>query len=140
MKAFICLALLLFSLTTLAQTSPTHGTVSWFELKSKDFHLAEVFYFRVFKWQFKDEAPGFRFILKDGKPIGGFTQLGETEVLGNSGTLLYFNVDNLKKAYSMALASGGRSKQPPTEVPGMGFMAIVIDPDGNEIALFAEKN
>ena len=54
------------------------------------------------------------------------------------GTIVYLNVDGrIDRALDLAEQSGGRVDTPKTELPGIGFVARIIDSEGNRVGLHA---
>ena len=45
-------------------------------------------------------------------------------------------VDSIEDALAAAERTGGTIKEPKTEIPGMGWFAVVTDPEGNEVGLY----
>ena len=39
-------------------------------------------------------------------------------------------------ALAAATSNGGSVKEPKQEIPGMGWFAVVVDPEGSEVGLF----
>jgi len=52
--------------------------------------------------------------------------------------LLYFGVENLDEYMRKAEALGARIISPRMPVPGVGWWAVLRDPEGNAIALFQD--
>ncbi len=48
----------------------------------------------------------------------------------------YITVDSIEDALAAAERTGGTIKEPKSEIPGMGWFAVVIDPEGSEVGLF----
>ena len=50
--------------------------------------------------------------------------------------LAYVNVDSIEATIERLPALGGSVKMPKDEVPGMGWYAVILDSEGNELALW----
>jgi uncharacterized protein len=135
MKKVLFIALLAFA--SLSHAS-SQGQVAWFDIRVTDFHRAEIFYTRLFKWTYKEIFPGYSMILNNGTGIGGIETATKAANPGFS-VLIYFSVDDLKRSYALALASGASPELKPTDIPGFGSYAIIRDPDGNRIALHSRN-
>ena len=48
----------------------------------------------------------------------------------------YIEVDSIEDALAAAARTGGSVKEPKQEIPGMGWFAVLTDPEGNEVGLF----
>jgi hypothetical protein len=48
----------------------------------------------------------------------------------------YIEVDSIEDALAAAERTGGSVKEPKQDIPGMGWFAVVNDPEGNEVGLF----
>jgi predicted enzyme related to lactoylglutathione lyase len=111
----------------------THGAFSWSELTTSDPAAAAAFYGKLFGWTVKDPVP----------EMGDYrvASLGETMVAGimspppGSPPMpphwgCYITVDNTDQAAAQAVALGGQVLVPPMEVPTVGRMAVLADPQG----------
>ncbi len=112
-----------------------NGDVTHIEIPADDVARAKRFYEAVAGWQFS-EMEGFPdywlFRLGEGRG-GGIGMRGDSvgQVVRD-----YIEVARLEEAVSAAQANGGSVVTPPTEVPGMGRFAAVLDSEGNEIGLW----
>jgi predicted enzyme related to lactoylglutathione lyase len=48
----------------------------------------------------------------------------------------YIEVTSIEDALTAAERTGGSVKEPKSEIPGMGWFAVLNDPEGNEVGLF----
>jgi predicted enzyme related to lactoylglutathione lyase len=51
---------------------------------------------------------------------------------------IYITVDKLEPSVAAAEANGGSVLTPPSEVPGMGRYAAVLESEGNEVGLWED--
>jgi predicted enzyme related to lactoylglutathione lyase len=94
--------------------------VAYFEIVSPDASRARAFYTELFGWY----------------AIGG--GIGAAEEPGEAGVKIYMRVDDLEAYLERAEKLGGTRVQPPTELPGeAGSIAVLADPDGNKVGLWA---
>jgi predicted enzyme related to lactoylglutathione lyase len=111
----------------------THGAFSWSELMTTDVETAKGFYTQLFGWSAREMA----------MPNGNYTtvQVGEASVGGIMKTPaeaegmppawgVYVTVDNVDETLARAAKLGGAVIMPPMDVPGVGRMAVVRDPQG----------
>ena len=118
----------------------THKVV-WFDVPVLDLDRAVRFYAAVLQTEVKRDSPDM--------PIGVLAH-AEGEVAGclfradderpsERGPLLYFNVDGrLEEAVAAAVEQGGRVLKPPHAIGPFGHRAIVLDSEGNRIALHSQ--
>jgi predicted enzyme related to lactoylglutathione lyase len=121
----------------------THA-LSWFEIPATDLTRAQKFYETIFDMQMIPlDLPNFKmrmFPLQDMQngvggalvDSGGFHKPSATE-----GPLIYLNGNpDVQHVLNKVEAAGGKIMVPKTEIsPEYGFMAVIIDSEGNRIAL-----
>jgi len=116
----------------------THGAFSWNELTTPDPAAAAQFYGQLFGWTSQDMGAEMDHYLS--------VNLGETAVGGimspPPGTEgmpphwgAYVTVDNVDQVLEKAAALGGKVLVPPLDVPGIGRMAVMQDPQGAVLSL-----
>ena len=118
--------------------------VVYFEIPVSDMERARLFYERVFKvpldLQDVDGNEMALFPHSEGSPgASGALARGESYVPGMAGARIYFGVADVAETLQLAVSEGGEVSYPVTEVPGYGWVAEFIDPEGNCIALFASR-
>ena len=121
----------------------THA-ISWFEIPATDLTRAQKFYETIFDMQMIPlDLPNFKmrmFPLQDMQngvggalvDSGGFHKPSATE-----GPLIYLNGNpDVQQVLNKVEAAGGKIMVPKTEIsPEHGFMAVMMDTEGNRIAL-----
>lgn len=109
-----------------------------FEISSSDYKKAEKFYKSVFDWTTQGHE-GMPYLLVqpegDGSIGGG---IGNTQEGQPTGVMFYVKVDDLQAYLDKAEKAGGKTKMPPTPIPGVGSCAMFTDFDGNVIGLFKD--
>lgn len=111
--------------------------IHW-ELMVDDVTKARAFYGRVFDWRFEDTAPpGYTMIDTGTAPGGGMM----ARPPGTPGAALntYFRVDDIEKTLGVVVEAGGSVIVPKTEIPGIGWFAMFLDPDRIPIGIFVER-
>lgn len=114
---------------------PPHGVVSWTELVTRDVDAAKAFYAATLGWTYEDMSSpeGAYFLAKfDGETLCGIVPIGEapgTEE-AESHWFCYVEVDNVDQRVAAVARAGGQVLQPPSDMPGVGRIAIVEDATG----------
>ncbi len=116
----------------------THGAFSWSELMTTDAAAASAFYGQLFGWTVKEMGP----------EMGGYrvANVGEAGVGGIMATPpeaqgmpprwgVYVTVNNVDETLAQARALGAQVCMEPMDVPGVGRMATLIDPQGASISI-----
>ncbi|MBK6470039.1 MAG: VOC family protein [Betaproteobacteria bacterium] len=111
----------------------TQGAFSWSELMTTDPTAAVAFYTKLFGWGVQDMDMG----------TGPYhvVKVGETSVAGIMGMPpgaaamppawgCYVTVDNVDQTLARCSELGGKTLVPPMDVPGVGRMAVLQDPQG----------
>jgi predicted enzyme related to lactoylglutathione lyase len=113
--------------------------VVWFDVPCVDLDRAIVWYSAVLDCQVaKEEMPGFAMgILPHGGPaIGGCLVVMKDCKPSDSGVLIYLNCDGrLDDAVAQVEPNGGEVRQGVHVIGPHGSRAIVIDSEGNRVAL-----
>jgi predicted enzyme related to lactoylglutathione lyase len=113
------------------------GDFIWYELMTSDAEGANRFYSAVVPgWKFGGKMPGevdYRGIERsDGGNAGGVLQIDDNmRTHGARPTWLgYVNVDDVDAAVASVEQAGGKALMPAFDVPGVGRIAMVTDPQG----------
>ena len=117
------------------------GSFIWYELMTPDPDGAKRFYDAVVGWDIEPQPAGemdYRMIRRsDGGNAGGVLRL--TDAMREGGArpvwLGYLSVDDVDATVASATAAGGQVLMPPTDMPGVGRLAMVGDPSGAPIYL-----
>ena len=122
-----------------------YNTVGWFEIPVNDMDRAKKFYETVF--DIKVSVQDFNGTLMGWLPSNGDVY-GSTGTLikdknyepSDKGTLVYFSCVDLQDELDRVVAAGGEIRQGRTEIsPEHGNMAVIIDSEGNRIALHSKQ-
>lgn len=118
--------------------------VVWVDIPVTNLERATRFYSAVIGQAVTmQSAPGFTFALfpHEGADVGGcLVPVGDGNGPSDHGPLIYLNVEGrMKEAVEAAGATGGRVVEPAHPIGPHGFRAVVIDSEGNRIALHASK-
>ncbi len=113
-----------------------HGDFIWYELMTGDPKAAKRFYDPVAGWTIEAEASNpmdYRMIdTGDGMVGGTLTLTQEMREHGARPTWLgYIGVDDVDAAVAKVEAKGGKTLMPANDIPDVGRIAMVADPQGN---------
>jgi len=110
------------------------------ELNTTDVDKAKAFYGKLFEWTLEDIPMGEAAytIIKVGKGTGG--GIMKQPIPGTpSSWLAYVLVDDIAAATKKAQALGAKIMKDVTEVMGMGWLSIIVDPTGAALGLWQPK-
>jgi predicted enzyme related to lactoylglutathione lyase len=110
----------------------------WFDIPVVDLDRAAAFYRAVLGITVtRSDFDGFSFcMLQHDDGNGGCLVPNAKEVSANSGILLYMNVNGrIREAMGRIEALGGKIVEPTKAIGPHGFRAVVLDSEGNRIAL-----
>ncbi|TDX08676.1 VOC family protein [Kribbella sp. VKM Ac-2566] len=110
---------------------------AWIDITAKDAPASRAFYAELFGWRLQlvedlDYAlvePG------PGTLPGGIGSADETR---SPGVTTYFSVADVDLTLIRADALGAKVATPPWTVPGLGRMAVILDPEGNRVGLWQD--
>jgi predicted enzyme related to lactoylglutathione lyase len=122
----------------LPEAPPAGGTFCWDELMTPDPAAARAFYTRLFGWQSKEmQMPGGSYVVceQGGRQVCGLmaTPPGAPE---KPAWLAYVAVEDVDASAARAESLGAQVVAPPSDIPGIGRFAVLLDPTGATIALF----
>jgi uncharacterized protein len=112
------------------------GQLIWYELMTPDAEASKAFYDSVVGWQIGEpvaEFQGYRMINRsDDRAAGGVLPL--TDEMQQHGArpiwLGYIGVDDTDAAVAAIEEAGGKSLMPAMDIPNVGRIAMVADPQG----------
>lgn len=117
--------------------SNRHGTPIWYELMSNDPLAARRFYAVVVGWNIDASPPAgstmdYRMISAGDGPVGGlFTLTDDMRRQGASPCwMMYLGVDDVDACVAAIGAAGGSVQMPAFDIPNVGRIAMVADPQG----------
>ena len=111
----------------------THGAFSWSELMTTDPEAASRFYGGLFGWTIKnmDMGTGPYHVASVGDTaVGGIMGMPPDAGAMPPAWGCYITVDNVDETIARCTALGGKTLMPPMDVPTVGRMAVLQDPQG----------
>lgn len=124
----------------------SHGTFYWNELMTRNVEAAKKFYGDTLGWTF-DAMPmpgggGSYWVANvDGEPVGGMLDISGPDFQGvPESWMSYIAVDDVDARVAKATKAGARLMKPPFDVPGVGRIAILMEPGGAGIGWITPAN
>jgi len=124
----------------MSDLNAAQNRVVWFDIPVADLERAAAFYRGVLGITVHvEKTPGFSFgVLEHDQGNGGCLVPKQGEISSSAGVLVYLNANGrLREAVHQVEALGGRVVEPVRPLGPHGFRAIVIDSEGNRVALHA---
>ena len=118
-----------------------HGSFIWYELMTTDPEGAKRFYEAVVGWTIGEPAPAgdieYRMLSAPDGHAGGMLTLTPEMCEGGARPrwLGYLGVDDVDAAIEKAVAAGAEVQMPASDIPGVGRIAMIADPQGVPIYL-----
>ncbi|AJQ95646.1 VOC family protein [Gynuella sunshinyii] len=121
--------------------SDQHGTFIWYELLTSDNDAALAFYSEILGWQAIDSGqPDMDYRILQARDeetgklieVSGLMQLTAEMRQGGSMPIWlgYIGVDDVDQSISHIVAAGGQVLMPASDIPDVGRIAMVTDPQG----------
>lgn len=114
------------------ESTPPDGSFCWSQLLTNDLAGSVAFYTAIFGWT--AENMGDMVIFNAGKTARASAMTAPAGVPNS--WLAYVAVPDVEAAVARATAAGGTLMGPPTDVPGMGRFAVLIDTTGAAVAVW----
>jgi uncharacterized protein len=133
----------------LTKINETTNVVTWFEIPVTDIDRAKTFYETILditmvkRSDGNDESVFFPYnpnvVQATSGRVTGVLSKTERNKPANHGTMVYINASpDLQVVIDKVEKAGGKVIVPRIEIPA-GFIAIIIDTEGNKVGLHAEK-
>lgn len=119
---------------TTSETCTPVGEFSWNELLTKDPAASGAFYSKLFGWKSeKFSGPVEYTMFKSGETsVGGMLKMPDAQ----PGWLAYVTVENCDESARKAKQLGGKIAVEPKDIPTVGRIAVLVDPQGAVLGLF----
>jgi predicted enzyme related to lactoylglutathione lyase len=122
----------------------THGEFYWNELMTRDVEDAKRFYSNLVGWTFEGmpmDGGTYWMAKQGGEPVAGMFDISGDEFEGvTESWISYIAVDNVDARVAKATAAGAKLMKPVFDVPGVGRIAMLLDPGEAAIALITPTN
>jgi uncharacterized protein len=116
----------------------THGTFYWNELMTRSVEGAKKFYADTLGWSYEAmpmPGGGSYVVAKcGGEPVGGIFDITGAEFKDvPESWMSYIAVDNVDERVKKAAKAGAKVMKPAFDIPGVGRIAILLEPGGAAI-------
>ena len=122
------------------QACPLPGQFLWNELVTTDESAAATFYTALFGWKTEAFKPGQPTVVPYTRFKQGDALVGGMMKCPHPGLpahwLAYVNVPDVDVAATEAAKLGGQIVVPPRDIPTVGRIAVLVDPQGAAIGIF----
>jgi predicted enzyme related to lactoylglutathione lyase len=115
-----------------------HDALNWFEIPVTDIERAAKFYGAIFGTTLEvSNGEGFASAMfPHNGGVGGGLVAGEGYLPNTHGSLVYLNANpDLNVVLNRVKGAGGQVIKPKTDIGENGFFALILDSEGNRIAL-----
>jgi predicted enzyme related to lactoylglutathione lyase len=119
-----------------------HNRAVWFDIPVAELDRAAAFYAAVLGVRVeKEEFDGFSFCLIEHKDGNGGCLVKSPDEVSAVGVMLYLNVNGrIREAVAKVRSHGGGMVEDVHSIGPHGFRAIVLDSEGNRVALHSETD
>jgi len=119
-----------------------HNRAVWFDIPVADLERAASFYRAVLAIQMhREQAQGSAFYVLEHAAGNGGCLVSTQSPISAGGVLVYLNVDGrIREAVGQAELRGGKVLEPIRAIGPHGFRAVVLDSEGNRIALHSSTD
>lgn len=111
-----------------------------YEIPAKNAVRLSKFYASVFGWKFKDSnVPGMKYWLIEmgsARPKGFLSSGGMYKRMKDEKPVNYIGLPDIDSTIRKFVRAGGKITQKKAEIPGMGWSAKGVDPEGNVVGIF----
>ena len=122
------------------------NTIVWFDLAVTELERSTEFYSKLLNKPLQiNTEHGFKMTVfphdENGHDVAGCLYEDKNAKPCDSGLLIYFDVNKrIHEAVALAKALGGKIIEEPHQIGPWGFRAIILDHDGNRVALHAMQD
>jgi len=123
------------------QTRWARGEFCWYELGTTDVDAAKSFYGSLFGWTTMDVPMGpmgiYTLLKHDGQDLAGLYKLEGPQFAGvPPHWMAYVATESVDQDTAKAKSLGGKAFCEPMDIPNVGRMSVIQDPQGATISLF----
>ena len=117
-----------------------HSPISWNELITPDIEGAKTFYAELFGWELRDENMGERtytIAKSNNVEVAGLMET-PAEAQGMPAQWgAYVTVENVDTSAARAKQLGATVVMAPRDIPGVGRICVIVDPQGATISMIS---
>lgn len=118
--------------------------VSWFDIYVSDLDRAKLFYESVFETKLTDLPMEWGrqslFPFSEGQPnVSGALVEKQNLIQGSNNTMVYFASEDCTTEISRVEEAGGKIIAPKMAIGEFGYIAIINDPDGNQVGIHSRQ-
>ncbi len=114
---------------------------AWINVTSPDAERSRTFYGALLGWDLHvDPGSGYAVAAPPPGGLAGGIDRARAGSFHVPGVVVYVTVDDLELAVARGLDGGGTVLHPTWELPGLGRMAVLGDPDGNRIGVWQQPS
>lgn len=117
------------------------NAITWFEIPTSDFERAVAFYTTIFGHEISTGdfmGVPHAFFPYQGEGVGGAIISRPDTQPGSDGPVIYLNAGNeLSQAVARVETAGGQVLMPVTSIGEQGYIALILDTEGNRVGLHA---
>lgn len=126
----------------MSNLNAAHNRVVWVDIPVKNLDRAIAFYAAVLGIAVhKESFDKFTFAVLDHKDGNGGCLVEKPDDVSMSGTLIYLNANGrIRDAVGKVETNGGKVLQPIHGIGPHGFRAVIVDSEGNRMALHSEQD
>ena len=113
-----------------------HGTFYWNELMTRNVEAAKKFYADTLGWDYEampmpDGSGTYWLASIEGEPVGGIIDISSPDFHDVPESWMpYIAVDDVDARVAQAIKAGAKLMKPAFDVPGVGRIAILMEPGG----------
>jgi len=116
------------------------GEIVHYEIPARNAAKLSKFYATVFGWKFKDSGMSsmkyWLINMSASRPKGFLSSGGMYKKERSERPVNYIGTSNIDATIKKFVKAGGRITQPKVQIPGMGWSAKGVDPEGNDVGIF----
>lgn len=114
---------------------------AWIDITAREAERSRTFYGELLGWEIDvEESVNYGLVQPSDERLPGGIGQASADSPHPPGVVVYFTVDDLGRALERAERLGAARLVAPWELPGLGRMAVIGDPDGNRIGLWQTRS
>lgn len=127
----------LMSYSSHSKTHPSHNTIDYIEIPSRDITLSESFFSKLLGWKFTEYGNDYK-AFHDSRTSGGVYTSDKISTTDNGGSLIVIYSENLESTMTEAIKLGATITKEIFSFPG-GRRFQFTEPGGSELAIWSHN-